>query len=112
MSYQDIRTLSFSFGKTSSVVDVDDHYRIIIFEGSECLKDGAPLKSHLTLVDGPYRPSDRFLRYHFQQCLAVSSCRDITEDYEEQEIENFMEELGAHLVSMFMAEYGDEEQSV
>ena len=85
---------------------LQDHYRIIIFEGSECLKNGAQLKSHLTLVDGPYRPSDRFLRFHFQQCLGVSACRgDITEGYEEQEIENnSMEELGELLVSMFMEE--------
>ena len=31
----------------------------------------------------------------FRQCLNVSVCRgDILEDYEDQEIENFMEELG------------------
>jgi len=66
-----------------------------MFEGPECLKGGAPPKSHLTLVDGPNRPDDRFLRLHFRRCLAVSACRgDITEDYEEQEIKNFMEELG------------------
>jgi hypothetical protein len=55
------------------------------------------LKSHLTLIDGPYRPSDRFLRLHFKRCLAVSVCRgDVLEDYREQEIENFMEELGVY----------------
>ncbi|KAF8524082.1 hypothetical protein BU17DRAFT_85143 [Hysterangium stoloniferum] len=49
------------------------------------------------IIDGPYRPSDRFLRLHFQECLAVSVCRgDVMEDYHEQEIENFMEELGVY----------------
>ncbi|KAF8816775.1 hypothetical protein BYT27DRAFT_7181214 [Phlegmacium glaucopus] len=76
-------------------IDVDDNYRIIAFEGLENLNGGAPLKSHLTLIDGPYRPSDRFLRLHFNECLAVSVCRgDVLEDYREQEIELFMEELG------------------
>ena len=67
---------------------MQDDYRIILFEGSGSLNSGAPLKSHLTLTDGPHRPSDRFLRLHFEHCLAVSVCRgDIMEDYEEQEIE-------------------------
>jgi len=78
-------------------VDVDDEYRVIMFDGPECLKDGALLKSHLTLADGPRQPNDRFLRLHFKRCLAVSVCRgDVTEDYEEQEIENFMDELGVY----------------
>ena len=69
--------------------DLQDDYRIILFEGSETLNGAVPLKSHLTLIDGPYRPSDRFLRLHFRQCLAVSVCRgDVMEDYREQEIEN------------------------
>ena len=77
--------------------NMQDNYRIILFEGPECLQSGVPLKSHLTLVDGPHRPGDRFLRLHFKRCLAVSVCRgDITEDYEEQEIKNFMEELGIY----------------
>jgi hypothetical protein len=68
-----------------------------VFEGSEGLKGGAPLKSHLILAQGPNRPSDRFLRLHFNECLAVSVCRgDVMEDYGEQEIENFMEELGVY----------------
>ena len=76
---------------------MQDDYRIILFEGSGSLNSGAPLKSHLTLTDGPHRPSDRFLCLHFEHCLAVSVCRgDIMEDYEEQEIENFMEELGVY----------------
>jgi hypothetical protein len=55
------------------------------------------LKSHLTLIDGPNRPSDRFLRRHFNRCLAISvCCGDVMEDYEEQEIENFMDELGVY----------------
>ena len=61
------------------------------------MNSGAPLKSHLTLIDGPHRPSDRFLRLHFNECLAVSVCRgDVTEDYEDQEIDNFTEELGLY----------------
>ena len=53
------------------------------------------MRSHLTLIDGPNRPSDRFLRLHFNACLAVSvCCGDVNEGYREQEIENFMEELG------------------
>ena len=55
------------------------------------------MKSHLTVIDGPNRLSDRFLRLHFHECLAVSVCRgDVNEDYQEQEIENFMEELGVY----------------
>jgi len=91
---KDIVTL---FWENKLGVDVEDDYRLILFEGSESLNSGAPLKSHLGLADGPYRPSDRFFRLHFEQCLAVSVCRgDIMEDYEEQEIESFMEELGVY----------------
>src|SRR5258705_3361612 len=72
-----------------------DNYRIILFEGLEGLKSGTTLKHHLNLIDGPHRPSDQFLHLHFRRCLAVSVCRgDVMEDYKEQEIENFMEELG------------------
>ena len=76
--------------------DIQDDYRIILFEGSESLDSGGtPLKSHLTLIDGPHRPSDRFLRLHFRRCLAVSVCRgSVREDYQDEEIDNFMEELG------------------
>ena len=36
-----------------------------------------------------------FIRLHFRRCLAVSVCRgDVLEDYEDQEIGIFMEELG------------------
>ena len=74
--------------------DIQDNYRIIVFEGSERL---STLQSHLTLVDGSDRPSDCFLRLHFRECLAVSACRgDVLEDYQDQEIENFMEELGVY----------------
>jgi len=63
----------------------------------ESLNSGERLKSHLTLIDGPYRPSDQFLRLHFKECLAVSVCRgDIMEDYGDQEIVDFMEELGIY----------------
>ena len=70
------------------IYNLQDNYRIVVFEGSESLK-GVPLKNHLTLLDGPHRPSDRFLCLHFQQCLVISVCRgDVAEDYEEEEIEN------------------------
>jgi hypothetical protein len=83
----------FSLG----IHDLQDNYRIVMFEGSESLTGGAPLKSHLTLIDGPYRPSDQFLRLHFNECIAVSICRgDVLQDYGDQEIEIFMEELGVY----------------
>ena len=67
-----------------------DNYRIIVFEGSEHMRKAC--KSHVTFVDGRDRPSDHYLRLHFQQCLTVSVCGgDPTEDY--QEIELTMEEL-------------------
>jgi hypothetical protein len=51
----------------------------------------------LRLIDGPYRPSDRFLRLHFNESLFVSVCRgDIMEDYKDTEIEKFTEELGVY----------------
>jgi hypothetical protein len=53
------------------------------------------LKSHLLLKDGPDQLNDQFLRLHFWRCLKVSVCRgDVSEDYEDQEIDNFMRELG------------------
>ena len=77
--------------------DIQDNYRIILFGGSESLNSSTPLKSHLTLIDGPQRPSDRFLRLHFRRCLAVSVCRgDVLKGFREQEIENFMEEFGVY----------------
>ena len=78
--------------------DIQNNYRIVVFEESESLNSGAPpLRSHLSLFDGPYRPSDRFLRLHFKECLAVSVCLgDVMEDYRDQEIDNFMEELGVY----------------
>jgi hypothetical protein len=76
----------------TDIHNIQDNYRIIMFEGPE---GGVPLKSHLTLINGPHRPDDRFLRLHFKRCLAVSACRgDVMEDCKEQEIENFMDELG------------------
>ena len=75
---------------------VQDNYRIIIFDAST-LKDTASLKSHVTFVDGQDRPSDRYLRLHFQRCLLVSACGgNPTEDYEDQAINVFMEELGVY----------------
>ena len=63
---------------------IHDIHRTILFEGSESLNNGTPLKSHLTLLDGPHQPSDWFLRLHFSRCLAVSVCRgDVMEDYKE-----------------------------
>jgi hypothetical protein len=81
----------------SGIHDALQHdYCIYVFEGSESLS-GPPLKSHLTLSDGPYRPSDRFLHLHFQQCLAISVCgSNILRDYGDQEIEGFMDELGVY----------------
>jgi|SRR5882724_43747 len=79
----------------SNTNNMQDNYRIVLFEGSERLDGGMPLKSHLTLADGPLRPSDRFLRLHFQRCLAVCVFGGHpTEDYRDQEISLFMEELG------------------
>ncbi len=71
--------------------DIQDNYRVIVFEGSECLNT---LQRHLTLVGGSDRPSDCFLRLYFKECLAVSAC--VLEDYKDQEIESFMEELGVY----------------
>jgi len=113
-------------------IDVDDGYRIIIFERPERFKDDISPQTHLALVDGPFRPSDHFLRLHFKQCLAVSACRgDAREDYYDQEIDIFMEELGvfddemdptdprwesplgkevySYLLRQKLAEYADEE---
>lgn len=77
---------------------MQDNYRIVIFDGSECLLKGATsLKSHITFVDGHDRPSDRYLRLHFQRCLTVSACGgNPTEDCKDQEIDLFMEELGVY----------------
>jgi len=76
---------------------VEDDYRIVVFQGSESLESGRPLKSHLTFVDGPCRPSDRFLRLQFQRCLAVCVFgSDPREDYRDQEIDHFMEEFGVY----------------
>ena len=56
----------------------------MLFE-PECLKDVASLKTHATLGDDPFRPSDHFLRLHFHKCLIVRACLgDVQEDYEEQ----------------------------
>lgn len=49
------------------------------------------MKGHLTFIDRPYRPSDWFIRLHFRRYLVIV-CRG--DDYGEQEIENFTEELG------------------
>ena len=61
------------------------------------LKDATSLKSHATFIDGNDRPSDRFLSLHFRRCLTVSACGgDHTEDYGDQGINVFMEELGVY----------------
>ena len=77
---------------------MQDDYRIVIFEGSErMLKGATSLKSHVTFVDGRDRPSDRFLHLRFQRCVTVSaSGGNPTEDYKDQEIDLFMEELGVY----------------
>jgi len=78
-------------------IDIDDDYRIVCFDGLEYLEGGVPLKSHLTLLDGPNRPSDRFLRLHFERCLSVSVYGgDVFDDYARDEIENFIEDLGVY----------------
>jgi len=74
---------------------MQDDYRIINFEGLEFLTGDMPLKTHLTLSGGPHQPSDRFLRLHFERCLLVSACGgDVRDDYGEEEIDEFMEDLG------------------
>ncbi|KAF8804988.1 hypothetical protein BYT27DRAFT_7105837 [Phlegmacium glaucopus] len=84
-------------------VDVDDNYHIVVFDGSESMKGHAPLKSHLTFYTN--RPSDRFLRLHFQRCLTVRVCGgDPTEDYRDQEIDLFIEELGVYDDEMDMSD--------
>ena len=61
------------------------------------LKGATSLKSHATFVDGQDHPSDQFLRLHFQCCLATSaSAGNATEDYRDQEVDLFMEELGVY----------------
>ena len=67
-----------------------DNYRIVLFDKRDCLN--GPLKSHLIPSDDGM---DRFLRLHFERCLSVSAFGgDVREDYEEGEINQFMDELG------------------
>ena len=85
MSCQVVKTLLPSFGKTNLVltlmcvfslfrwfaavsIDIQDNYRIILFEGSERLDNVTTLKSHLTLIDGPVSPS-AFYKMPYCQCL-------------------------------------------
>ena len=77
---------------------MQDNYCIVIFNGSErMLKGTTSLKSHVTFVDGRDRPSDQYLRLHFQWCLTVCACGgNPTEDYKDKEIDLFMEELGVY----------------
>ena len=90
----DVNVCAFILMYSCGIHETQDDYRIIVFEGSERLKT---LQSHLILVDGLNRPSDCFLRLHFKECLAVSACRgDVLEDYQDQEIESFMEGLGVY----------------
>ena len=88
--------LRLVFGGYSDIYN-QDNYRIINFEVPESLSsDAAPLKTHLTLCDGPHRPSDRFLRMHFERCVAVSAYGgDVRDDYG-QEINMFMDDLGVY----------------
>jgi hypothetical protein len=59
------------------------------------LKGDISLKTHLTLTNGPHRPSDRFLRLHFERCLAVCAFGGgIENDYTGEDIDGFMEEVG------------------
>jgi len=76
-------------------IDVDDNYHIVNFDGPEYFKGDVSLKMHLTLANGPHQPSDRFLRLHFERCLAVSAFGGgIESDYTGEEIDSFMEVLG------------------
>ena len=90
----EILTISFVF-----LILVQDNYHIIIFDGST-LKRCHLIKKpcHLCCWSGwQDRPSDRYLRLHFQRCLTVSTCGgNPTEDYKDQEINVFMEELGVY----------------
>ena len=66
-----------------------DNYCIVLFDKCDCLK--RPLKSHLI-------PSDDgmvwFLQLHFEHCLSISTFGgDVRADYEEGEINQFMDEL-------------------
>ena len=80
------------------LIPTQDNYRIVIFDSSELiLTNATPLKSHAIFVDTNDRPSDQYLRLHFQRCLTVSACGgNPTEDYKYQEIDLFMEELGVY----------------
>jgi hypothetical protein len=83
-----------SIFKTSKMLD---DYRVTTFKGSESIKGDTPLKSHIIFVGRLGRPSEQFLRLHVQRYLTVSACGgDVTEDYEDPEIDRFMEELGAY----------------
>jgi hypothetical protein len=82
---------------SSNIYNLQDNYRIVNFEGAELLTGDAPLKTHLSLTNGLHRPSDNFLRMHFMRCLSVSAFGgNAREDYEEQEIDHFMEDLGIY----------------
>jgi len=57
--------------------DIQDDYRIIVFEGSETLNHNAPLKSHITA------PID--LATGFSVCISESVCLgDVMEDCREE----------------------------
>jgi hypothetical protein len=81
----------------SNIANAQDNYRIVNFDEPACLEFDVPLKSHLTLPDGPIRPSDQFLRLHFERCLSVSAFGgDVSGDYARGEIDDFMEDLGVY----------------
>ncbi|KIM81131.1 hypothetical protein PILCRDRAFT_89173 [Piloderma croceum F 1598] len=75
---KDVVTL-FWENNLASMLTYDD-YRIAVFEGSKSLNNGMPLKSHLTLIDGP--SSQRSV-----SSFALPG---------EQEIDLFMEQLGVY----------------
>jgi hypothetical protein len=67
-----------------------DNYRIVFFDKRDDLK--RPLKSHLVPSNDGLDP---FLRLHFERCLSVNAFGgDVREDYQEGEINQFMDELG------------------
>jgi hypothetical protein len=72
-----------------------DNYRIINFTVPEFLTVDAPLKTRVIFHDGHYLPSNRFLRMDFDRSLAASAYGGtVIDDYEEQEADHFMEDLG------------------
>ncbi|KII83784.1 hypothetical protein PLICRDRAFT_702354 [Plicaturopsis crispa FD-325 SS-3] len=75
-------------------VNVDDGYRIVVFEPL----GGTRLPSHLTLPSDPsLRPSDELLRGHFNRCIQHNvRGGDILDDYPVTAIAEYMDDLGVY----------------